>query len=63
MELKYRARLGSRKVGGRAEIGMRISSADRRIVAPSIVRLCGQKSNVVSPYLDVVNLDLDLLLM
>ena len=37
MELKYRARLGRRNVGGSAEDGIRVSSIDRLIVLLSMV--------------------------
>lgn len=37
VELKYRARLGRRNVGGSAEDGIRVSSIDRLIVLLSMV--------------------------
>lgn len=38
VELKYRARLGRRKVGGKADTGIFVSSIDRLIVLLSILR-------------------------
>jgi hypothetical protein len=39
VELKYRARLGRRNVGGSAEDGIRVSRTDRRRLLLSIVRV------------------------
>jgi hypothetical protein len=39
VELKYRARLGRRNVGGSAEDGIRVSRMDRRRLLLSIVRV------------------------
>jgi hypothetical protein len=39
VELKYRARLGRRNVGGSAEDGIRVSRTDRRTLLLSIVRV------------------------
>jgi hypothetical protein len=39
VELKYRARLGRRKVGGNADDGIRTSNIDRRAILHSILRV------------------------
>ena len=39
VELKYRARLGRRNVGGSAEVGIRVSRTERRSVLRSVVRV------------------------
>lgn len=46
VELKYRARMGRRNVGGSEEEGIRVSRMDRRRVRCSMVRVdidCGEQ--------------------
>jgi len=48
VELKYRARLGRRKVGGSAEDGMRMSSRERLAVLSSSLKLGGHFCAIIS---------------
>jgi hypothetical protein len=47
VELKYRARLGRRKVGGSVDGAIRASSRDRRIVLLSMLKDCEDSSAVM----------------